>query len=449
YDFDLEREILKGYEEAECEERQEKEQCGSCTEDNWERERPLPLATPQMTMIEPEKTVTTFDEPASSQLQPLLDRSLVEDFEFQGPKDDPFVAAELGTINDLEELRDVLASMSMPSALDVDAKRQPMFSSLKNINFPRLSNDDAPNETPSSAPNSQPNLFLRSFEQFSEEPAKSSTAIEMEPRNSQVHGVLKFDPTSFHNSASPIRFDIDGEIVKSKDSATGSQQLLFERAGRNADEDSNLLLIRNMEATSLPSSYPNSLRAPISLDEEAKSISPVSPTLSEYVVVGHVDDPPIVPRLVKMGFERNKILALYYTSTRHDDALITQLCNWTELEERGFEEEVGKAAVIFSPDDFKKALEFATMVSELSEMGFPLDSVISAVLSSKMDKEEAALHLLDSGKHSDGMPSSTCASNNVALPQSNILDAMVRQAGKKSKKKLRKSHLSSYLNVRH
>lgn len=37
-----------------------------------------------------------------------------------------------------------------------------------------------------------------------------------------------------------------------------------------------------------------------------------------------------------------------------DDTLITQLCNWTELEERGFKEEVGKAAVIFSPDDFGK-----------------------------------------------------------------------------------------------
>ncbi|VDK38641.1 unnamed protein product [Taenia asiatica] len=432
YDFDLEREVLNGYEAAEHEEGQGNGECKVHTEDNAKRDQPFMQHTPQLTMIEPEKTTATSEEPALAKPQPLMDRSLVEDFEVQGPRDDPFVAAELGTINDLEELRDVLASMPMPNTPSIDAKQRHMFGSLKNINFPRLSTDeDASNHTPSSAPTSQPNLFSRSPVQSSEEPAKSYAEVDADFCVSQISGSVDSDLPPFQKSSSPVKFDIDD---------------------------------KNMATTSLPlSSYPNALHIPVSLNEEAKSNPPDSPTASEYVIVSHADDPPIVTRLVKMGFRRSKILALYRTGigeTMHicycvmsiyldDDTLVAQLCNWTELEERGFKEEVGKAAVIFSPDDFVKASKFATMVSELSEMGFPLDPVISAVQSSKMDKEEAVLRLLDLEKHSDATPSPSYASNNVGFPQGNVLDAMARQGGRKSKKKEKKPHLSSYLHARH
>lgn len=88
------------------------------------------------------------------------------------------------------------------------------------------------------------------------------------------------------------------------------------------------------------------------------------------------------------------------------------------------------------------------MVSELSEMGFPLDSVVLAVRSSNVDKEEAVLRLLDSGKHFDTTPSPSYASNSSGFPRGNILDAMTRQVGRKIKKK-EKKHLSSYLHARH
>ncbi|KAL5962413.1 Ubiquitin-associated protein 1 [Taenia solium] len=451
YDFDLEREVLNGYEAAEHEEGQGNGECKVHAEDNVKMDQPFMQHTPQLTMIEPEKTTAMSDEPASSKPQPLLDRSLVEDFEVQGPRDDPFVAAELGTINDLEELRDVLASMPMPSTPSIDAKRQHMFGSLKNINFPRLSVDeDAPNHTPSSAPTSQPNLFSRSPVQSSEEPAKSYAEVDADFRVSQISGSVGSDLPPFQKSSSPVEFDIGDKVAKSKDLVTGNQPQLFEGAECNHDVGPSLLSSQNMATASLPlSSYPNTLHIPVSLDEEAKSNPPDSPTASEYVIVSHADDPPIVTRLVKMGFRRSKILALHHTGIGDDDTLVAQLCNWTELEERGFKEEVGKAAVIFSPDDFVKASKFATMVSELSEMGFPLDSVVSAVQSSKMDKEEAVLRLLDSEKHSDVTPSPSYASNNVGFPQGSVSDAMPRQGGRKSKKKEKKPHLSSYLHARH
>lgn len=449
YNFDFEREVLKGYEVAEQQERRKLE------EDNAKRDQTMLQPTPHLTMLEPEKTAVTSDGPALSQPQPPLDRSLVEDFEVQGPRDDPFVAAELGTINDLEELRDVLASMPMPGILDADNKKQHMFSSLKDINFPRLSVDeDAPNHAPSSAPTSQPNLFPHSPVQASEEPPKSSTEIETEFRISQISGTVDSDLSPFRKSVSPVKFDIDDDVFKPRDLVTDSRPLLLERVEHNYDGDSNSVPTRNMAAKSLPSSsHPNALRIPISPDAEVKPSLPDSPIASEYAIVGHVDDPPIVPRLVKMGFRRSKILALHNTYIRgkddlDDGTLITQLCNWTELEEKGFKEEVSKAAVIFSPDDFGKASEFATMVSELSEMGFPLDSVILAVQSSGMDKEEAVLRLLDPGKHSD-VTSPGHASNNIGFSQSNIVDAMTRPVGRKSKKKEKKPHPSSYLHTRH
>ncbi|CDS42305.1 hypothetical protein EmuJ_001000850 [Echinococcus multilocularis] len=447
YNFDFEREVLKGYEVAEQQERRKLEE-----EDNAKRDQTMLQPTPHLTMLEPKKTVVTSDGPALSQPQPPLDRSLVEDFEVQGPRNDPFVAAELGTINDLEELRDVLASMPMPGILDADNKKQHMFSSLKDINFPRLFVDeDAPNHTPSSAPTSQPNLFPHPPVQASEEPLKSSTEIETEFCISQISGTVDSDLSPFQKSVSPVKFDIDDEVVKPRDLVTDSRPLLLERVEHNYDGDSNSVPTRNMAAKSLPSSsHPNALRIPISPDAEVKPSLPDSPIASEYVIVGHVDDPPIVPRLVKMGFRRSKILALHNTirDDLDDGTLITQLCNWTELEERGFKEEVSKAAVIFSPDDFGKTSEFATMVSELCEMGFPLDSVILAVQSSGMDKEEAVLRLLDPGKHSD-VTSPGHASNNIGFSQSNIVDAMTRPVGRKSKKKEKKPHPSSYLHTRH
>lgn len=237
--------MLKIYEAEEHEKRQENEKCQVHSEGNGKRDLSLMQYTPQLTMIEPEKTTATSDEPALSQPQPLLDRSLVEDFEIQGPRDDPFVAAELGTINDLEELRDVLASMPMPSTPSVDAERQHMFSSLKNINFPRLSvGEDAPNHAPSSAPTSQPNLFSRSPVQASEEPAKSPAEVDAEFRISQITGSVDSDLSPFRKSASSVNFDIDDDVAKSKDLATGSQPQLFERAERNHDDGSNFLSSR-------------------------------------------------------------------------------------------------------------------------------------------------------------------------------------------------------------
>ncbi len=104
------------------------------------------------------------------------------------------------------------------------------------------------------------------------------------------------------------------------------------------------------------------------------------------------------------------------------------------------------------------------MVSELIEMGFPVDSVISAVVSAKMNKEQAVLQLLDPDyrPHDPSSLSSATAATptNVAGGSSNQSHHSRHYLGmpvKKSKKKDDQAHknaskkngLSSYLSAKH
>lgn len=102
--------------------------------------------------LEPEKTDSaTTDEVVNKDPPRTLEPSVVQDFEALGPRDDPFVAAELGTINDLEELRDVLACCDPvgPQATIQSQSSAKFSNSLKNIVFPRLSLDEAALNAPS------------------------------------------------------------------------------------------------------------------------------------------------------------------------------------------------------------------------------------------------------------------------------------------------------------
>ena len=85
-------------------------------------------------------------------------------------------------------------------------------------------------------------------------------------------------------------------------------------------------------------------------------------------------------------------------------------------------------------------MKFATMATELTEMGFPLDSVISAVGSTNMNKEEAVQQLLDLEKPSHFVPSSSRHIINPRQPRGNLLDTLAEKAMKKGRRE-RKSHL--------
>lgn len=89
-----------------------------------------------------------------------------------------------------------------------------------------------------------------------------------------------------------------------------------------------------------------------------------------------------------------------------------------------------------------KAFKFGTMVSELCEMGFPMNSVLTAVRGSNMNKEEAVMFLLDpSGSPSSATPSQQHSSQNH---HSHLLEALATRKGKKKKK----SYMS-YLHAKH
>ena len=59
----------------------------------------------------------------------------------------------------------------------------------------------------------------------------------------------------------------------------------------------------------------NVLHIPIPLDQNLSYAVQQSPAASEN---DHSDDPPIVSRLMKMGFRRSKILAIYDPSIRNE-----------------------------------------------------------------------------------------------------------------------------------
>nr|CDS35293.2 hypothetical protein HmN_001017800 [Hymenolepis microstoma] len=208
FNFDYERKILKDYEAAE----------GTARADLEEMKEFSPHVVSQLIPIEPERTVMSSTE--STRKAPVkVDRSILEDFEFQALRDDPFIAAELGTINDLEELRDVLASMQ--TAEPVESKKTNMYKVLKNISFPHLSLEESvPNQhfNPSSASSSQPNLFGTS-----QQPIVTCDTSERANDNDMMSR-----PTHSRNAnASPIKFELESDTTKSEN----------ERQTRSIDSD--------------------------------------------------------------------------------------------------------------------------------------------------------------------------------------------------------------------
>lgn len=219
FDFDYERKILNDYEVAEEQERQKLEEnmeaeTAAKAEQEGTGESSAPGA-PQLITIEPEKSVTPSTE---STQKPLVkvDRSILEDFEFQALRDDPFVAAELGTINDLEELRDVLASMQTTKPRE--SKKTNMYKNLKNISFPHLSLDENTpniNANPSSAPSSRLNLFT-TLQQPSILTRDSSEHASYSNNIGSDNDKNDRPSSSGNANASPIRFDLESDTTKSE-----------------------------------------------------------------------------------------------------------------------------------------------------------------------------------------------------------------------------------------
>ncbi len=164
-----------------------------------------------MNALEPQKALNTPEETEKGSAAPQAQPSVVQDFEALGPKDDPFVAVEMGTINDLEELRDVLASIepaSNPVATieteGLSSKQntyqpKPFSGSLKNITFPRLSTDETTVDNPpsqpqsffdthtASAPGSQTNLYrLRPVAMDEERPSTMSPSRDKSPASNHT-----------------------------------------------------------------------------------------------------------------------------------------------------------------------------------------------------------------------------------------------------------------------
>lgn len=217
FDFNYERKILKDYEAAEERERQmlrEKLEAAEAAKanQNGTKESSAPPA-PNITPLQPEKSETPAPE-ISVKAPVKIDRSILEDFEFRALRDDPFVNAELGTINDLEELRDVLASMQVTEPnTSTESKKADVYKNLKTISFPHLSLDDTaptPNSNPSSSstPSSHPNLF-QSEQQL---PSESNSVIT----NLENSGEADRASSSRNTNASPIKFEIESDVTKSE-----------------------------------------------------------------------------------------------------------------------------------------------------------------------------------------------------------------------------------------
>ncbi|VDO03313.1 unnamed protein product [Rodentolepis nana] len=451
--FDYERKILKDYEATEERERRRLKKNtqaeGTAKADLAEmKESSIPVV-PHLTPIEPEKSVTSSTE--STRKAPVkVDSSILEDFEFRALRDDPFIAAELGTINDLEELRDVLASMQTTEP--VESKKTNMYKILKNISFPHLSLDESiPNQNvnKSSAPSSQPNLFGTSHQPIltcdTSERASYSNNIANE------NDMISRPSHSRNANASPIKFELESDTTKSEN----------ERQTRSIDSDcgslSSVSLQKEPFYRSTPS-FQSVTHIPIPMGNEIQNQNRSRHVSESFLIESPIeeecqpDDPPVVQRVVKMGFKRRKALALYKVVTKHEvsvseNSMISQLCNWNELEDKGLEPTVCFASVVFAPNDLEKAFKFGTMVSELCEMGFPIDSVLTAVRTSNMSKEEAVMHLLDPNANSSNATPPRQHSSHHHYPH--LLESLSTQGiSRKSKKKEKKSYLS-YLHAKH
>ncbi|VDD76173.1 unnamed protein product [Mesocestoides corti] len=400
--------------------------------------------SPNFDVLEPEKTDGTVEDVISHQLPPAVELSLVRDFEAQGPRDDPFVVAELGTINDLEELRDVLASVSAPCSSSHTTKQQSAFSSLKNINFPRLSVDENPlTATSLSEPGSQTNL--------------------VQVVNAEIKEVNPSLDDFITSHCSNIDKKVGSKDPSPRENSPTNSAIHEERVQLGQPEENQSSSMQQKTSVKLPTPPHHFLLSPISPTCGGNTDSLVSSARDETPSEAVDTDPPTVLRLLKMGFRRRKIIALHDAGVRDthecdEDTLITQLCNWTELEEKGVPEEVGRAAVLFSPTDLGKAWDFATMILELTEMGFPVKSAVSAVQDAKMDKEVAVLQLLGPANETSSVSrpqvnpslSPNYRSSHNQFSRGGILGVLAGQVGKKNKIKDKKSHApSSYLPAEH
>lgn len=223
FSFEFERKILKDLEATEELERQKmKEQMEAKSAFKIGKQDPneLPIyVAPQLTTIEPSRTETPLTEPhVIPKPTSKIDRTLLEDFEFQALRDDPFVAAELSTINDLEELRDVLTSMQMTEPMNIKTKNASLCKSLRNISFPLLSLDDnCVDAIASSAPSSQ-----LSF------PTQPSQACDLSaPTSVNTEKAIKTSPSDGSPSrtgASPTKFDLGSVATKSEEQSVADHQ---------------------------------------------------------------------------------------------------------------------------------------------------------------------------------------------------------------------------------
>ncbi|KAM7537295.1 hypothetical protein Aperf_G00000071656 [Anoplocephala perfoliata] len=400
FNFETERKILKDYGTAEELERQKAEEQrdakNALKDGKQEADEQSTCAVPQLTTIEPSKTEIPSTEPHAMPKPPSkVDPTILEDFESQASRDDPFVAAELGTINDLEELRDVLASMQITEPMNNQAKNTNMYESLKSISFPQLSLDDNCFDTnASSAPSSQASLITQPNQSCDR--LMPTSVVEED-----VEAPCPDDSLS-RSDASPTKFDSENVVTESENQVVSDNPSY---SGKSDTETSCWPPFQNQKVNSY---LQNVTHIPIPMGNEMISDHREPKTPIEHVDECEANDPPVVSRLVRTGFKRNKVLALHKSTEgngeKSDDTLICQLCNWNDLEDKGFEQDVCLAAVTYAPNDLEKATKFGKVVSELLEMGFPFDSVISAVRSSNMIKEKAVMHLLDPNGSSTAVP---------------------------------------------
>ncbi|KAL7064093.1 hypothetical protein AAHC03_04931 [Spirometra sp. Aus1] len=347
--------------------------------------------------------------------------AVVKDFDV--PVDDPFDVAELNTINDLEELRDVLTTLETPTNV--------ISTELGNAQENGLHEDGTAAEV-DSLPVGQPQQcqnaltsLLMKYHLHNSRSLPGSAERSLDQTTKGKFGSLKditfpqicpdqdsnlldpkrsIDPPAYNQAASSApssRTDLRSvdEPVKADQTiqALPSPQL----AGRSED-------LINKCSSSFAENFYSPEKTRTTILPELRSVT----TAETVPVVANGVQPPtdidaLITCAVEMGFSRSRAQLLAEATFRsgstadneissrdREKIFITQLVNFSSLvDTEGVSEDFAKTAVIVSPNDLGKAWDFINIANELSEMGFSDSAVCSALLASNLDKI-SALQLL-------------------------------------------------------
>uniref|UniRef100_A0A0X3P9P8 Ubiquitin-associated protein 1 n=1 Tax=Schistocephalus solidus TaxID=70667 RepID=A0A0X3P9P8_SCHSO len=366
-------------------------------------------------------TPAPLAEPTASESTPtagsvVVTPAVVKDFDV--PVDDPFDVAELNTINDLEELRDILATFETPANVitpEMGTKQQDclhedrMAAGVASLAAGQLLQDHLHNS------HSLPGSAESSLDQAAKHKFGSLKDITFP----------QICPTQDENLLDPKKFIKPLAYSQAASSAPSSQaDLRAVDEPSKADQTTQRLLNRILPSPhlaeltegSMNRSHSSSVENFNSSEKTRSTILPESAAAkaTEPVLAAPNCSPPpsdieaLVTCAVEMGFSRSRAqllaeVAVQPRSTTDSEVgsprdrqkiFITQLVNFTSLvDTEGVNEDFAKTAVIVSPNDLGKAWDFINIANELKEMGFSDSAVCSALLASNLDKI-SALQLL-------------------------------------------------------